>query len=531
MYTACGSVDDAHQLFDESPSRSVFPWNALLRGNVISGGRKYRDALSTYYQMRALGVEMNVYSFSSVIKSLAGASALVQGLKTHALLIKNGFIDSALLRTSLIDMYFKCGKIKLARQVFEEIAERDIVVWGAMISGFAHNRLQWEALKYTRWMVNEGTTPNSVILTIILPAIGDVLAWKLGREVHAYAVKTKRYSKLIFIQSALIDMYCKCGDMEKGRRVFYSSKVRNAICWTALMSGYISNGRLEQALRSIIWMQQEGVRPDVVTVATVIPICAELRVLKPGKEIHAYAVKNCFLPNVSLVSSLMMMYSKCGILDYSVRLFNGMEWRNVILWTAMIDSFVDNRRLDEALSMIRSMLLSKHRPDSVAIGRMVRVCNELKNLKLGKEIHGQVLKRNFESVHFVSAEIVKMYGRCGVVDDAKLVFDTIRVKGLMTWTAIIEAYRDNGLHQDAIDLFDEMRDKCFTPNHLTFHVVLSICNEAGFVDDACRIFNLMTHSYNVKASEEHYSLIIGLLTRSGRTKAAQRFMQLSSSLS
>lgn len=142
MYTACGSIEDAHQLFDECSSRNVYSWNALLRGSVISGRRRYRDVLSTYTEMRELGVGLNVYSFSNVIKSFAGASALWQGLKTHALLIKNGFFDSSILGTSLVDMYFKCGKIKLARRVFEEIGERDVVVWGAMIVGFAHNRLQ-----------------------------------------------------------------------------------------------------------------------------------------------------------------------------------------------------------------------------------------------------------------------------------------------------------------------------------------------------------------------------------------------------
>ena len=530
MYMACGSVEAAHKLFDESPNRSVYPWNALLRGAVIMGGRRYREALQTYYEMRELGVELNVYSFSNVIKSLAGASALSQGFRTHALLIKNGFIGSELLRTSLIDLYFKCGKINLACQLFEEIVERDVVVWGTMISGFAHNRLQWEALEYTRWMVDEGLRPNSVILTIILPAIGELSARKLGREVHAYVLKTKSYSKQIFIQSALIDMYCKCGDMENGRRVFYRSKERNAICWTALMSGYVVNGRLEQALRSIVWMQQEGNRPDVVTVATVLPVCTQLQALNQGKEVHAYAVKNYFLGNISIVSSLMMMYSKCGVLDYSVRLFDGMRHRNVILWTAMIDSYVENQRLYEALGVIRSMLLSKHRPDSVAIGRMLSICGKLKNLKLGKEIHGQVLRKNFESVHFVSAEIVKMYGNCGVISYAKLVFDRIRIKGSMTRTAIIEAYRCNGLYKDAVDLFDQMRAKGSSPNHFTFQVVLSICDEAGFVDDACRIFNLMIREHEMKASKEHYTLMIGLLTRFGRTEDAQRFIQLRSSL-
>ncbi|XP_060673682.1 pentatricopeptide repeat-containing protein At1g71460, chloroplastic [Ziziphus jujuba] len=528
MYTSCGAFEDAQMVFGECSSGSVYPWNALLRGSVIAGGRRYRDVLSTYSEMRALGIELNVYTFSNVIKSFAGASAFAQGLKTHALLIKNGLIDSAILRTSLIDMYFKCGKIKLARRVFEEIQERDIVVWGVMIAGFAHNRLHTEALEYVRRMIDEGLRPNSVILTTILPIIGEVWSHKLGREVHACVLKTKSYSKQIFIQSALIDMYCKCGDMESGRRVFYRSKERNAICWTALISGYVTNGRLEQALRSIIWMQQEGFVPDVVTVATVLPVCAELRALKRGKEIHAYSVKNCFLPNVSVVSSLMIMYSKCGILNYSIKLFEGLEKRNVILWTAMIDSYVDNGCLHEALSVIRSMLLSKHRPDTVAMARMLSVCCELKNLKLGKEIHGQALKKDFDSVHFVSAEIMKMYGSCGVLDIANLVFENIPIKGSMTWTAIIEAYRYNGLYQDAIDLFDQMASKGFTPNPFTFEVVLSICDQAGLVDEACQIFNLMSRKYKIKASKEQYTMMIGLLTRFGRVDEAQRFIQMSS---
>ncbi|XP_041009543.1 pentatricopeptide repeat-containing protein At1g71460, chloroplastic [Juglans microcarpa x Juglans regia] len=531
MYMACGSVGNAQQLFDECSSKNVYSWNALLRGTVILGKRRYGDVLTTYTQMRELGVGLNVYTFSSVIKSFAGASALWQGLKTHALLIKNGLVGSSVLQTSLIDMYFKCGKIKLACRVFQEIYERDVVVWGAMIAGFTHNRLQREALEYVRRMVNEGIKPNSVILTTILPAIGEVRAHKLGREAHAYVVKTKSYSRQIFIQSALIDVYCKCGDVGSGRRVFYGSTERNTICWTALMSGYASNGRLEQAVRSIVWMQQEGFRPDVVTIATVLPICAELRALKQGKEVHAFALKNWFLPNVSIVSSLMVMYSKCGILEYSAKLFDGMEWRNVILWTAMIDTYREHGYLNEALGVFRSMQLSKHRPDSVTMARILSVCGEAKTLKLGKEAHGQVVKKNFESIHFVSAAVVKMYGCCGEVDRAKLAFDTIPVKGSMTWTAIIEAYAYNDRFQDAMDLFDEMRSGGSTPNDFTFRVVLSICDQAGLVDEACQIFNLMQHRYKIKALEEHYSVIIGLLTRFGRIEEAQRFLEMSSSSS
>lgn len=528
MYTSCGSMEDAKKLFADCSCWSVYPWNALLRGTVISGKKQHRDVLTTFSEMRALGIELNVYSFSSVIKSLASAPALFQGLKTHALLIKNGLIDSSILRTSLIDMYFKCGKVRLAHRVFEETLERDVVVWGAMIAGFAHNRLNKEALEYVRWMVEEGRKPNSVIMTIVLPAIGEVCARRLGQEVHAYILKTKSYSKQVPIQSALIDMYCKCGDLSSGRRVFYNSMERNVICWTALMSGYATNGRLEQALRSTIWMQQEGFKPDIVTVATALPICAELRALKQGKEIHAYSLRNGFLPNVSVVSSLMVMYSKCQVIEYSIKLFDHMVHRNVILWTAMIDSFIENGNLYEALDVIRSMQLSKQRPDSVTIARMLSVCGKLRLSKLGKEIHGQVLKKALASVHYVSAELVNMYGTCGDVSKAELVFDEVPVKGSMTWTALIKAYGYNELYQDAIDLFYKMKSKGFSPNHFTFLEILSLCERAGFVDEACSIFNLMLSIYKIEPSQEHYEIMIRLLTRFGRLEEAQRYIEMSS---
>ncbi|OWM84889.1 hypothetical protein CDL15_Pgr027676 [Punica granatum] len=504
MYMSCGSVEDAKRVFGSCPSNTIYPYNAMIRGTVISGGRRYADAISAFSEARKLGIECNEYTFTCMIKSFAGASALRQGLKIHALLVKNGWIESSMLRTGLIDMYFKCGKVKLARLIFEEIDDKDIVVWGAMLAGFAHNRLQREALDYMRGMISEGISPNSVILTTMLPVLGVLQARDLGRELHAYVVKTKRYTRQLSIQSALVDMYCKCGDMAYGRQVFYHSLERNAISWTALMSGYISNGRLDQALRSVVWMQQEGFKPDVVTVATILPVCSELRALKHGKEIHAYAVKNEFFPNVSLTTSLMVMYSKCGVLEYSFRLFEDMPKRNVISWTAMIDALYESGNFCEALGVFRSFQQSKQRPDSVAVARILDVCANLKVLKLGQEIHAHVLKKRFEGVPFVSAELIKMYGSCRATPSARLVFDSVPVKGSLTWTAIIEAYGASGSYQEAIDLFDQMISNGFAPNGFTFKAVLGICERAGFADDADRIYNSMPLQYKINASRETF---------------------------
>jgi pentatricopeptide repeat protein len=297
------------------------------------------------------------------------------------------------------------------------------------------------------------------------------------------------------------------------------------------MSGYAANGRFDQALRSIVWMQQEGFRPDVVTIATVLPVCAELRAIKQGKEIHCYALKNLFLPNVSLVTSLMVMYSKCGVPEYPIRLFDRLEQRNVKAWTAMIDCYVENCDLRAGIEVFRLMLLSKHRPDSVTMGRVLTVCSDLKALKLGKELHGHILKKEFESIPFVSARIIKMYGKCGDLRSANFSFDAVAVKGSLTWTAIIEAYGCNELFRDAINCFEQMVSRGFTPNTFTFTAVLSICSQAGFVDEAYRFFNLMLRMYNLQPSEEHYSLVIELLNRCGRVEEAQRLAVMSSSSS
>ncbi|XP_057954596.1 pentatricopeptide repeat-containing protein At1g71460, chloroplastic [Malania oleifera] len=531
MYTSCGSIEDAKRVFDGLHCKSVYSWNALLRGSVVSGRRQYSQPLFTFLEMQELGIELNVYTFSCLIKSFAGASALLQGLMTQALLIKNGLMGSSILQTGLVDLYFKCRKVKLACRLFEEISEKDVVLWGAMIAGLEHNRLQRDALECFRCMTGEEIDPNSAILTTILPVIGELCAHKLGREVHAYVLKTKSYSRQLFIQSALIDMYCKCRDLGLGREVFYASRERNAVSWTALMSGYVSDGRCEQALRSVVWMQQEGIKPDAITVVTVLPACAKLRALKQGKEIHGYAVRNGFLPNVTIVTSLMVMYSRCGVLEYSFKLFDDMHARNVISWTAMIDSCIENGKLCEALRIFRLMQLSRHTLDSAAMARMLSVCGQLRVLKLGREIHGHILKKGFESSPFVSAEIMKMYGICQAMDKAKLVFDVITSKGSLTWTAIIEAYGYNSQYQYAISLFFQMISDGFTPSRFTFKVVLSICEQAGLADEACQIFNLMTQGNEIKASEEHYSSVIGLLTRLGRIEEAQRYIQMRLSLS
>ncbi|KAL6642374.1 hypothetical protein ACP70R_020555 [Stipagrostis hirtigluma subsp. patula] len=534
LYLALGAAEDARQVLDGMPRATAYSWNALLHGHVRRGrGEASGPVADAFAEMRAAGADANEYTYGCVLKSIAGSArpSMTMATATHATLIKNAFVGApGMLMTGLMDVYFKCGKVKLAVRVFEEMPERDVVAWGAAIAGFAHKGMKREALEHFRWMVEDGVKVNCVVLTSIVPVIGELRARNLGREIHCFVVKKFRDRKDVAkVQAGLVDMYCKCGDMVSGRRVFYSSK-RNAVSWTALMSGYASNGRPDQALRCIAWMQQEGIRPDLIAVGTVLPVCTKLKALREGKQLHAYALRRWFLPNVSLCTSLITMYSSCNHLEYSHRVFHGMDKQTVQAWTSLVDAYLKNGDPSTAVDLFRTMLLSNRRPDAVAITRVLSACCGIGALKLGKELHGQVLKLRMEPLPLVAAELVHMYGRCGDLKAAQRVFNQTESKGSLTCTAIINAYAVNQRHKEALDLFAWMLSNRFVPTNATFNVVLRVCDAAGLHDEALEIFNSMVQEYNLEASEENYDCIIRLLTSAGRISEAQRFVDLKATL-
>jgi pentatricopeptide repeat protein len=535
LYLELGAADDARKVLDGMPKATSYSWNALLHGHVRRGrGEAAGPVADAFAEMRAAGASANEYTYGCVLKSISGSArpSMAMATATHATLIKNAFTGApGMLMTGLMDVYFKCGKVKLAVRVFEEMPERDVVAWGAAIAGFMHKGMKREALDHFRWMVEHGIKVNCVVLTSIVPVIGELQARNLGREIHGFVLKKfADHKDIARVQAGLVDMYCKCGDMVSGRRVFYSTKKRNVVLWTALMSGYAANGRPDQALRCIAWMQQEGIRLDLIAVGTVLPVCTKLKALREGKQLHAYALRRWFLPNVSLCTSLITMYGSSGHLEYSHWVFYDMDKKTVQAWTALVDAYLRNGDPLTALDLFRSMLLTKRRPDAVAITRMLSACSGIGALKLGNEAHGQVIKLRMDPLPLVAAELVNMYGRCGDLKMAQRVFNRTESKGSMTCTAIIEAYAVNQRQKEALDLFAWMLSNKFVPSHATFDVLLRICEAAGLHDEALEIFNSMVQEYNLEASQENYDCIIRLLTNASRKSETQRFVDLKATL-
>jgi pentatricopeptide repeat protein len=532
MYSSCGAYDEAFKLLSKAQVKSFYPWNALMKSTVRSGPRWHRSPVEVFFRMREAGVAFNEYTMCWLIKSFAGSPAPRLGMQAHALLLKNAFMGhSELLHTCLIDMYFKCGKIREAMKLFVEIPEKDVVLWCTVISGFSHKGLKREALKYFRFMVQYEIKLNSVVLSTILSIVSDISNRNFGREIHCFALKRyTTYDKLSFVLTSLVNMYCKCGDIISARRVFYGVKERNLVMWTSILSGYAFNGRPDMAIRSITWMQREGIRPDAVAIATVLPACTQLKALKAGKEIHAYSLKRWFFPNISISTCLISLYAAYGSIQYAENIFGQIDRKSVVAWTALVDAYITNEKQYHALDSFRSMLQANIRPDAISICRILSVCGSLGEIKIGKEIHAYALKMRMRENHFVCSEIISMYGKSGEVVKAQKVFDGIQSKGVLTCTCIIEAYALNHRYEEALSLFDRLVSDGFVPNNYTFDVILTVCKKAGCDREVVRFFNSMVRKYGLKASEKNYDCVIEILNQAGRNIEAQRFMDMKSVL-
>ena len=188
-------------------------------------------------------------------------------------------------------MYFKCGEIEDAVQMFDKMSERDLVSWNSMISGFCHSEDYFDSLMIFNMMAKEhGVFPNRVGCLSALSSCASIESWIHGREIHGFVVKNGLESDE-FLVSGLIEMYMKCGDVRNAEHVFKSivNKEllrRNIVIWNVMITGYASNGGLSKALELFVEMLELGSTPDSSTMVAILALCSQLSDLSIGKQIH-----------------------------------------------------------------------------------------------------------------------------------------------------------------------------------------------------------------------------------------------------
>ncbi|KAJ7008797.1 hypothetical protein NC653_007455 [Populus alba x Populus x berolinensis] len=242
------SIGYASKIFSHTQNPNVYLYTALIDGLVLSC--YYTDGIHLYYQMINSSLVPDSYAVTSVLKACGCRLALKEGREVHSQVLKLGLSSNRSIRIKLIELYGKCGAFDDARQVFDEMPERDVVCWTAMIDGLVRNGESNRALEVFRNMQREDVMPNEVTIVCVLSACSELGALQLGRWVHSYMDK-HGIELNHFVGGALINMYSRCGDIDEAQRVFEQMKEKNVITYNsiALLSACKIHGNLELAER------------------------------------------------------------------------------------------------------------------------------------------------------------------------------------------------------------------------------------------------------------------------------------------
>lgn len=524
LYFSAHLYDYAKHVFDsiENPSE-ISLWNGLMA--AYTKNFMYSEALDLFERLLIYPyLKPDSYTYPSVLKACGGLGRIGWGKMIHPCLIKTGFIIDVVVGSSLVGMYAKCNRFEHAIQMFDEMHEKDIACWNTVISCNYQSGKFEEALQYFELMRRCGFGPDSVTITTAISSCARLLDLKRGRQIHKELVDSG-FLLDSFVSSALVDMYGKCGDIEMAVEIFEQIPRKTIVAWNSMIAGYGLKGDSISCLKLFNRMHNEGLKPSLTTLSSIIMACSRSARLQEGTLVHGYIVRNRIQPDIFINSSLMDLYFKCGKVKSAENVFTTIPKTNAVPWNVMVSGYVTAGKYFEALRIFSEMKEALIQPDAITLTSVLAACSQLAALEKGKEIHNLIIEKKFENNEVLMGALLDMYAKCGAVDEAFGVFKCLPVKDLVSWTSMIAAYGSHGRAFEALRLFTEMQKSNVKPDGVTFLAILSACGHAGLVDEGFFLFNQMISVYDIKPRVEHYSCVIDLLGRAGRLHEAYEVLQ------
>ncbi|CAN4093679.1 unnamed protein product [Withania somnifera] len=517
MYTKCNDVRAATLLFNRMSEREdTVSWNAMISAYAINGMNQ--EALRLFMEMMNSSVEPTTYTFVAAIQACEETKFGKYGMEIHAVVMKLGYSLDTYVVNALLMMYVKNDRLDEAAKIFTHMQEKDNISWNSMISGYVQNGVYDEAIKLFHEMKNAGSKPDQVSLMSMLVASGRLGNLLNGMEIHAFSLRNGLDSDLL-VGNTLVDMYAKCGKLDYMDSVFSRMLHRDNVSWTTIISAYAQNSFPWKAVELFREVQAEGSNVDALMIGSVLLACAELGCSLLAKEIHCYVIKRGIY-DPFIQKTLVSVYGDCGNVDYANNIFRSSEVKDVVFFTSMMCSYVQNGLADKALGLMLCMNEMGIEADFVAVLSMLTAAADLSSLRKGKEIHGLLVRKGLLLQDSIRSSLIDMYASCGTLENSYKVFNYLKSKDPFCWTSMINACGLHGCGWKAIDIFMRMEKENIHPDHITFLAVLRACSHAALIEDGKRLFKIMQSKYSLEPWPEHYACLVDLLGRANHLEEA-----------
>lgn len=491
MYARCGRRGDAARVFDEMRVRDSVSWNSLLAAAASAS-----DALALLRRMLRATPGAGACDHATLTTVLsacaradggAGAAPLAA---VHGLAVSCGLDAAVPVGNALVTAYFECGSPGSAERVFGAMAERNVITWTAMVSGMARAERYRESLSLFRQM-RRAVDANRATYSSSLLACAGSLAAREGQQIHGLVVKTG-FDTDLHVESELMDVYSKCGLMEDALRVLRSCQDPDEVFLTVILGGFAQNGLEEKAFKLFAEMVSAGIVIDTNMVSAVLGAFGATAPFALGKQIHALVIKKCFGGNTYVCNGLINMYSKCGELEESVRVFDGMPSKSTISWNSIIAAFARHGHGSEVFQLFESMKADGAKPTDVTFLSLLHGCSHVGSAKKGLEILNSMSSQygiHPRVEHY--ACVVDMLGRSSLLDDAKAFIEDGPFKdNPLLWQALMGAC---SFHKNSeVGKYAAEKLLLLSPDCTAAYVLLSnIYSSEGRWDDRARIMKRM----------------------------------------
>ncbi|XP_043705126.1 pentatricopeptide repeat-containing protein At4g13650-like [Telopea speciosissima] len=454
MYCRCKSLSYASKVF-EVMERDMISFN-LLTGLFRDLGQ-HGEAIRLFWQCRLEGFNMDELMYSSLISSCSKLAALEIGEPIHSCIIKTGFEKVLLLRNSLLEMYSQCSKLKSMEKIFSEIDGPDIFTWNTMIMGYACFGCFDQAIKIWEKMIELSIELNEFSYCTMLDICGYLEDSVTGEHIQAQIQKLGLFSDTSLMNS-LLTMYASCGLMDKASKIFKEIPWTDSVSWNAIVCGYAQNGFTEESLRFYMLMNENGLRPNHMTFASIFKSCATCTDLKVGLQFHAQVIIRGFESYILVSNSFINLYAKCGDINDSSRIFqNTINYRDVITWNSMICGYAYHGCGREALDTLSDMKTSGKRPNYVTFIGVLSACSHAGLVTEAEAI----FKSMYSDYGIVPCEehyacMVDILCRAGNLREAKDLIESMPFRPCsLIWRTLLSACRNN----ENIQLGKEVAEK------------------------------------------------------------------------